>query len=61
MGVVFFKPATGRSDAIVRPICEKCGTRMMLARIEPDRPGRERRTFECPACDHSETTIAKSE
>ena len=59
LGVVLFKPATGRSDAILRPICQKCGTRMMLARIEPDHPGYERRTFECSACDHSETIVAK--
>lgn len=23
---------------------------MMLARIEPDEPGHEKRTFECPSC-----------
>jgi hypothetical protein len=25
--------------------------RMMLSRIEPDSPGREKHTFECPGCD----------
>jgi transcription elongation factor Elf1 len=30
---------------------------MMLARIEPDRPGFDRRTFECPACNHSEVVV----
>jgi hypothetical protein len=34
---------------------------MMLARIEPDGPGRERRSFECPKCEHSETVTAKAE
>ena len=56
---MFFKDATKRTDAIIRPICKKCATRMMLARIEPDHPGYERHTFECPACDYSETTVAK--
>jgi hypothetical protein len=34
-----------------RPQCPTCGTRMWIARIEPDEPGYDRRTFECPECD----------
>jgi hypothetical protein len=30
---------------------------MMLARIEPHTPGYDMRTFECPACDHSQSTV----
>ena len=38
---------------VERPGCRKCGTAMWLSHITPDRPSRERRTFECPACDSS--------
>jgi predicted RNA-binding Zn-ribbon protein involved in translation (DUF1610 family) len=48
---------TNSSRAIVRPECPKCGTQMMLARIEPDAPGEDRRTFECPMCEHSESIL----
>jgi len=53
-----FQPATSRTDAITRPGCPKCGTRMMLSRIEPESPGYEKHTFECPVCDHKESEIA---
>jgi predicted RNA-binding Zn-ribbon protein involved in translation (DUF1610 family) len=50
--------APPRSSApIVRPECPKCGTEMMLARIMPEAPGEERRTFECPMCEHSESAL----
>jgi hypothetical protein len=50
--------APPRSSAlIVRPECPKCGTEMMLARIMPEGPGEERRTFECPMCEHSESAL----
>jgi hypothetical protein len=32
---------------------------MMLARIEPDHPNYEKRTFECPGCQSSESRIVK--
>ena len=51
--------ATPRTDAIIRPECPKCGMRTLLSRISPDGPGYERRTFECPNCKHSVSTIAK--
>jgi predicted RNA-binding Zn-ribbon protein involved in translation (DUF1610 family) len=43
----------------IRPDCPKCGTVMLLARIMPDIPGHDLRTFECPMCDHSESIVAK--
>jgi hypothetical protein len=49
------------SRAITRPPCPKCGTTMMLARIEPHTPGYDMRTFECPACDHSESAVVHFE
>jgi hypothetical protein len=30
---------------------------MVLTRIEPDSPGYDMRTFECPNCDHSESKV----
>ena len=32
---------------------------MMLARIEPDKPGHDKRTFECPECQHIEIVLVK--
>jgi hypothetical protein len=40
-----------------RPDCAKCNTRMALIRIEPDSPDTDRRTFECPSCEHYEVFI----
>jgi hypothetical protein len=34
---------------------------MMLARIVPEAPGEDRRTFECPMCEHSESIVVKYE
>jgi hypothetical protein len=47
---------TGRRDCGLP--CPKCGTTMMLTRIEPDTPGHDRRTFECAECENSETVFA---
>jgi len=38
---------------VYRPACSKCGSRMMLARIEPSgRSDYDTRTFECGQCGH---------
>jgi hypothetical protein len=45
-----------------RPPCSICGRTMMLARSEPDEPDEsddDRRTFECVACNRSETLVIK--
>jgi DNA-directed RNA polymerase subunit RPC12/RpoP len=47
------------SQQFERPNCPKCGTRMMLARIEPDEPDHDKRTFECPGCQHAESIVVK--
>jgi hypothetical protein len=52
----FFEPARLVLDL---PICPKCGARMWLARIEPDEPGHDKRTFECPQCDNVVSQIVK--
>lgn len=50
---------TASQILIGRPNCPKCATRMMLARIAPDSPDHDKRTFECPACDHQLDKIVK--
>jgi hypothetical protein len=42
-----------------RPDCSQCAAQMYLARIEPEKPGRDLRTFECPRCQHVETVVVK--
>jgi DNA-directed RNA polymerase subunit M/transcription elongation factor TFIIS len=49
-----FSPAV-----IASPSCPKCGTRMVLVRIFPDRPGYDQRTYECPRCEHEITEVAQ--
>ena len=59
-----FAPAAAYSDAIVRPLCSKCGTATILVGIEPDldpdRPDYDLHTFQCPKCDHFETAVGKA-
>jgi DNA-directed RNA polymerase subunit RPC12/RpoP len=54
-----YKPSTDYSDSISRPPCMKCGTPMLLSRIEPERLDHDRRTFECPNCEHSVSFVVK--
>jgi len=58
-----YQPATAHSNAIVRPKCSECSTATLLIGIEPEpeRPGYELHTFQCPACEHYETAIGKAE
>ena len=44
---------------IGRPFCEVCKSQMWLACIEPDVPGHDRRTFECPGCPNVTVRIVK--
>jgi DNA-directed RNA polymerase subunit RPC12/RpoP len=44
---------------IARPKCSKCGTPMWLTLIEPDHADHDRRTYECPRCDHSVIEVVK--
>lgn len=48
-----------QNQAIEHPKCAECGAQMWLARIEPDRPDHDRRTFECPECENVLTEIVK--
>jgi ribosomal protein S27AE len=42
-----------------QPICPKCGSPMWLARIEPESPDHDKRTFECPQCENVVSEIIK--
>jgi hypothetical protein len=44
---------------ISRPSCEICDARMWLVSIEPDKPDHDRRTFECPRCQHEVVVVVK--
>jgi DNA-directed RNA polymerase subunit RPC12/RpoP len=57
--MTLFQPATPYSNSITRPPCSKCSTVMMLARIAPDAPDHDKRSFECPNCNHEETLVVK--
>jgi hypothetical protein len=39
------------------PRCKKCGEKMTLRIIEPERPGFDSRTFECPKCFVIDTLV----
>jgi len=55
-----FAPATPRSNSIVRPRCSECGTATVLVGIEPERPGYELHTFQCPMCQNFEIAVGKA-
>ena len=55
-----YRPVTPHSDSIERPGCPKCGTKMRLFGIEPERPGYELHSFECPQCRHIEIKVGES-
>jgi hypothetical protein len=40
-----------------RQPCTKCGAPMILARIEPAKPGFDLRTFECAKCNNADQYI----
>ena len=58
--MTIYQPASPHSDLIERPDCSECGTKMRLFGIEPDRPGYELHSFECPKCKHIEAKTGKT-
>jgi ribosomal protein S27AE len=59
--MTLYQPATVHSDSIKRPTCSKCGSSTFLFGIEPEKPGHELWSFDCPKCHHIETVVGKSE
>ena len=57
--MTIYQPASPYSAAIIRPPCPKCGAKMLLARIEPDKPDHDKRTFECPSCGNEHSEVVK--
>ncbi len=57
--MTIYQPQTPYSDSIARPPCPHCGTGMQLARIEPEKPDHDRRTFQCGKCGHSLSEVVK--
>jgi DNA-directed RNA polymerase subunit RPC12/RpoP len=57
--MTIYQPATPYSDLIKRPDCAKCGTGMLLTRIEPDKRDHDKRAFECPKCGNKISEIVK--
>ena len=47
--------------AFERPACPNCNAAMMLASIEPARPGVDLHTFECAICNRVLKTLAAYE
>ena len=50
-----------QDSEIDHPLCTECGSKMWLARVAPDGPGREFRQFECPVCDISTRSATETE
>ena len=52
---------TGKLPGVfMRPACPTCGSRMLLVRIFPDKPGHDQHTYECPRCADEITEIVQS-
>jgi len=49
------------SAAFMQPVCSKCGVPLWLTRIEPDKPGFARRSFECPRCQNQISEVIELE
>ncbi len=48
-----------RKPTINHPPCPTCRWAMWLDRIEPDKLDQDKRIFECPRCQHSETVAVR--
>jgi hypothetical protein len=57
-------PASGHvptlfRDRLMEAPCTRCGAKMSLARIEPDRPGYDLRSFECTKCNNVDQYVVE--
>jgi hypothetical protein len=54
--------SSGYSPSVIAcPSCPKCGARMVLIHIFPNRTRHDQRTYECPRCEHEVTEIFQLE
>ena len=44
---------------LLLPACPTCGSRMVLVRVFPDKPGYDQHTYECPRCADEFTEIVQ--
>jgi hypothetical protein len=55
------EPTMGQLDSKLveklRPPCSKCGRPLILTRTEPGKPGFDRRTYYCAACQDTELVV----
>jgi transposase-like protein len=56
--MILRRPSPKAIAPIERPVCPKCKTQMMLARLMPGREGFELQSFDCPKCNHELTIEA---
>jgi len=49
------------AQLLVRPVCSKCGAPLWLIRIQPDKRGCARRSFECPRCQNQISEVIELE
>ena len=47
------------SIAVAGSPCLKCGSKMMLSRIEPENPGYEHHVFQCSKCGHLQSQVVE--
>ena len=57
--MTFSEYTLANAPIIVRPECPTCTAQMYLGRIEPEKPGYDLRTFECPMCQHVERAVVR--
>jgi hypothetical protein len=48
-----------RHNPLLHRVCANCQTRMRLALIEPDEPGRDKLVFECKECSQEEFVVVR--
>jgi Zn ribbon nucleic-acid-binding protein len=57
--MTFSEYTLDNTPIIEGPECPECSALAYLALIEPEKPGFDRRAFECPRCQHVETVVVK--
>ena len=57
--MTIYQSASPNSNSITQPACSKCGAAMLLTHIQPVMQDRDKRTFVCPTCQHSESAVVE--